>query len=225
MALVNDVLDMSKIESGKIVLNEEPFNFGKLLKSLILVFYVQAQQKNIDYDMVLAGHLEEDLVGDSLRLNQILTNLMSNAIKFTPEGGSITLMVKEQKREEEKLWIEFSVQDSGCGIAEENLDRIFEAFEQENAGVTRKYGGTGLGLPITKRFTEMMGGTIFVESQLGKGSRFTAVLPFAYVQNRSALAVPGAGQRALVANQNPTNRPYMVSLLQQEGFIVESAGR
>lgn len=223
LALVNDVLDMSKIESGKITLNEEPFNFGKLLKSLIAVFYVQAQQKTITYEILLSGRLEEELVGDSLRLNQILTNLLSNAMKFTPEGGRVTLMAKEQKREDHKLWIEFSVQDTGCGISEENLNRIFEPFEQEHSGITRKYGGTGLGLPITKRFTEMMGGSISVESKADSGSCFTVELPFDYVESLTAPA--GTGQRAFVISQNSMSRTYLVSLLEQEGFAVESTAR
>lgn len=222
LSLVNDVLDMSKIESGKIELQEEPFDFGSLLKSLMVVFYAQTRKKEVRLDIILSGHLEEELVGDPLRLNQILTNLLSNALKFTPQGGSIVLNVRELKREGQKLWVEFSVQDNGCGIAEENLKRIFQPFEQENAGVTRKYGGTGLGLPITKHFVELMGGSISVESRVGAGSCFHVALPFGYTEEATAVSPgPGAGRHVLMVNQNPHIRAYQAYLLKREGFAVE----
>ena len=178
LALVNDVLDMSKIESGKIELHHEPFDFSVLLKALMITFYDESKQKGISYNILLSGNLEEKLEGDALRLNQILTNLLSNAMKFSPQGGSVTLEVREQKREDKKLWIAFYVRDTGCGISSENIERIFLPFEQENAGTTRQYGGTGLGLPITKRFVELMGGTISAESTVGAGSCFKVELPF-----------------------------------------------
>lgn len=137
LALVNDVLDMSKIESGKIELHHEPFDFSVLLKALMITFYDESKQKGISYNILLSGNLEEKLEGDALRLNQILTNLLSNAMKFSPQGGSVTLEVREQKREDKKLWIAFYVRDTGCGISSENIERIFLPFEQENAGTTR----------------------------------------------------------------------------------------
>ena len=222
LSLVNDVLDMSKIESGKIELHEEPFDFGNLLKSLMVVFYAQTQKKGINLDIILSGKLEEELIGDALRLNQILTNLLSNAIKFTPQGGNIVLHVRELKREAGKLWIEFPVQDNGCGIAAENLARIFQPFEQENAGVTRKYGGTGLGLPITKHFAEMMGGSISVGSKIDVGSCFKAVLPFSYMESIEPLPGLGNGRRVLVVNQNRNIQGHLSYLLEEEGFVVES---
>lgn len=224
LALVNDVLDMSKIESGKIELHEEPFNFGKLLKALVTVFYDQAKQKGIVYNIRLAGNMEVELAGDPLRLNQILTNLLSNAMKFTPPGGSVTLEVRELRREGRKQWLEFLVRDTGCGIAPENIERIFQPFEQENAGTNRKYGGTGLGLPITERFVELMGGAISVESQIGAGSCFKVELPFTCINREPESAKQGAGQYALVVNRHPDIRAYLAGLLQQEGFVVKTAG-
>lgn len=223
LALVNDVLDMAKIESGKIVLHHEPFHFNTLLKALMAIFYDQSKQKGIAYDILLSGRLEEKLVGDALRLNQILTNLLSNAMKFTPQGGSVTLEVREWKREDQKLWLTFLVRDTGCGIAPENIDRIFQPFEQENAGTTRKYGGTGLGLPITRQFVEVMGGSISAESELGSGSCFKVELPFECVEEPVPTADLGKGQYVLVAHPHPDIRAYLTGLLKREGYIVETA--
>ena len=223
LALVNDVLDMSKIESGKIELNQERFDFGKLLKALATVFYNQSKQKEINYNIQIADRLEEELVGDSLRLNQVLTNLLSNAMKFTPKGGGVTLEVRVLSREEQKQWLEFSVRDTGCGIAEENMERIFQPFEQENASTTRIYGGSGLGLPITKRFVEMMGGSITVESQLSVGSCFQVKLPFGCVDKVPQGSGMGQGQHALIINHKHNIQECLTELLEQEGFAVRTA--
>ncbi|WP_455616777.1 ATP-binding protein [Eisenbergiella sp.] len=218
LSLINDVLDMSKIESGKIELHREPFELGELLRSLKAVFDPQAKAKNITCELYLYGQLEEQLIGDALRLNQIVTNLMSNAIKFTPNGGSVALSVRELGREEKTIRIAFEVRDTGCGIAQENLERIFVPFEQEYSGTTRKYGGTGLGLSITKSFVELMGGTISVTSQVNTGSCFRVELPFTYECSEPELC--GAGRRALLAQSNQAMREYLAGLLQSEAFTV-----
>ena len=223
LALINDILDMSKIESGKIELHMERFDFAQLLKSLTTVFYIQAKNKGINYDIYMSGALEEKLTGDSLRLNQILTNLLSNAMKFTEPGGRMFLHVEELRREEGKIWIGFEVRDTGCGIAEVNLGRIFEAFTQENSGIARRYGGTGLGLPISRRFVEMMGGSINVHSQLGKGSCFRVEIPFDYGESGGQPSGCGAGRRVLVMNQVGEILPYMAQVLQSQAFFVDMA--
>ena len=223
LALVNDVLDMSKIESGKIELHHEPFDFSVLLKALMITFYDESKQKGISYNILLSGNLEEKLEGDALRLNQILTNLLSNAMKFSPQGGSVTLEVREQKREDKKLWIAFYVRDTGCGISSENIERIFLPFEQENAGTKRQYGGTGLGLPITKRFVELMGGTISAESTVGAGSCFKVELPFGCLGVTGPTESSGMGKYALVVHHHPDIRSYLTGLLGQNGFNVKTA--
>lgn len=225
LALINDILDMSKIESGRIELHMEEFDLTQLLKSLTTVFYIQAKNKGINYDIYLDGELEENLIGDSLRLNQILTNLLSNAMKFTEPGGQMLLHVDGLRKEEGRLWIGFEVRDTGCGIAEENIGRIFEAFTQENSGIARKYGGTGLGLPITKRFVEMMGGTITVHSQIGKGSSFRAEIPFDYEEGSNRISACGAGQRVLVVNHVGEILPYLAHVLRSQDFSVDVAAR
>ena len=224
LSLVNDILDMSKIESGKIELHEESFDFGQLFKALTTVFYTQARERGIEYNVYVNGALEDELVGDALRLNQILTNLLSNAMKFTPKGGKVCMTAEEIRRGEDRFWIGFEVRDSGCGIAKENLGRIFEAFTQEDSGVARKYGGTGLGLPITKRFVEMMGGSISVDSQVGSGSCFRVEIPFKYAAGYGAEHVPcGNGQRVLVLNQISLILESVTGILNREGFLAEGA--
>ncbi|MCH1942003.1 ATP-binding protein [Holdemania massiliensis] len=221
LSLINDILDMSKIERGKVELHPEPFNLGQLLRTLTTVFYTQAKNKKIDYEIVLVGEVEENLIGDVLRLNQILTNLLSNAMKFTPEAGHVYLKLT-QRREADQLWIRFEVRDTGRGIAPENIDRIFEAFTQENSGIVRQYGGTGLGLPITKNFVEMMGGSIQVESEIGVGSVFTVDLPFA-LEKKPAEEGCGHGQRVLILDQNQESNAHLAAVLNKECLQTDSA--
>ena len=177
LSLINDVLDMSKIESGKIELKREPFDFRVFVEGLSNIYFSQAAAKKIDFETILVDDVEETLSGESLRLNQILSNLLSNALKFTPEGGAIRLRISQLPADNGIVRLRFEVSDTGCGIAEKNYDKIFESFEQESANVTSKYGGTGLGLSIVKRFSELMGGSVRVSSVLGSGSTFTVELP------------------------------------------------
>ena len=178
LTLINDVLDMSKIESGKVELRHETFDFRRFLETLSITYHSQAEAKGIEYETILKGHVDEELVGDSLRLNQILANLISNALKFTKSGGKIHLTVEQFYSDDETVKLRFAVSDTGCGIKKENFGKIFESFEQENKDVTKNYGGTGLGLSIVRRFSELMGGTVSVESVYGSGSTFTVELPF-----------------------------------------------
>lgn len=226
LALINDILDMSKIESGKIELNPETFDLGLLLRTLSAVFSVQAKSKQIDYQICLRGEVDEYLTGDALRLNQILTNLLSNAMKFTPAQGSVRLHVEEMRRDDSGIWIRFTVEDTGRGIAQENFERIFEAFTQETRGTARQYGGTGLGLPITKSFAEMMGGSISVSSQLGVGSAFTVELPFACDpdETEEGRQPCGSGQSVLVVNQALEAETHLADMLSKEQFQVDIAG-
>ncbi len=229
MLLINDVLDMSKIESGKIQLKNELFDLGLFLENIENIYSVQAKDKGISFEITLSGNVDKFIGGDSLRLNQILTNLLSNAFKFTPSGGSITLNVSEIKHENDTVLLGFSVKDTGMGIKKENLDKIFEAFEQENAEITHKYGGTGLGLSIVKRFSELMGGGVIVSSEYGKGSEFVVQLPFFVTENSDMLDMKKdksesgdtgyektydfSGKHVLLAEDNETNREIAVELL------------
>lgn len=242
LALINDVLDMSKIESGKIELKQAPFNFRLFLQEFENVFLGQAESKHITYETVITGEIDEMLVGDSLRLHQILSNLMSNALKFTPEGGRVKLRLSQISREEDVL-VRMEVIDTGCGIAEQNYEKIFESFEQENADVSHIHGGTGLGLSIVKHFSELMGGHVEVTSQVGLGSTFIVELPFGRVKGRAEEAIrftslgqPAMegntgepekydfrGKRILLAEDNLLNREIAVELISATGAWVEEA--
>lgn len=242
LALINDVLDMSKIESGKVELRHESFNFRAFLQDFENLYGEQAKSKGISYETVLASDLEVQIIGDSLCLNQVLSNLLSNALKFTPAKGIIKLRVSKTGEDQENVYLRFEVIDTGCGIAEENYDKIFESFEQENVDVTYKYGGTGLGLSIVKRFTQLMGGSIHVTSVQGSGSTFTVDLPFGKVKESGELArfsdINGRddlakdcyvidydfkGKRILLVEDNELNREIAEELIGATGASVESA--
>lgn len=215
--LINDVLDMSKIESGRMEINRTGFDFRVFLESLNNVIYGQAQDKGIEFEEILIGDIDETLVGDSLRVNQILMNLLSNALKFTPRGGKITLRITRTDADDTNLFLKFEVIDTGCGIAPENFDKIFKAFEQENSNVSQVYGGTGLGLSISKRFTEMMDGKITVSSQQGKGSNFTVMLPFGRIKQEEGEAHDFSRIRVLVADDDPDSLAHTKLLLRKVG--------
>ncbi len=224
LSLINDVLDMSKIESGKLEINRTNFDFRALMESLNEVIYGQANDKGIEFEVMFVGDVEENLWGDSLRVNQILMNLLSNALKFTPRGGKITLRVTrlQDEGEGERIWLKFEVADTGCGIAPENFHKIFQAFEQENSNVSQVYGGTGLGLSISKRFTEMMDGKISVSSSLGKGTTFSVILPFGRVEQDNKDRKDFSGIRVLVADDDPDAVAHARLMLEKLGAQVET---
>ena len=242
LALINDVLDMSKIESGKVELRHESFNFRAFLQDFENLYGEQAKSKGISYETILASDLEVQIIGDCLRLNQVLSNLLSNALKFTPAKGMIKLRVSKTGEDQENVYLRFEVIDTGCGIAEENYDKIFESFEQENVDVTYKYGGTGLGLSIVKRFTGLMGGGIHVTSVQGSGSTFTVDLPFGKIKESGkptrfsdingrndlakdcfAVDYDFKGKRILLVEDNELNREIAEELIGVTGASVESA--
>lgn len=180
MSIINDVLDMSAIESQKMKISQQPFDFKALLTSVSETYYTQCRQKNIRFDMQLDQVKKEVLIGDSLRVNQILLNLLSNAYKFTEHGGRITVTITERMTdpEKQKVFMRFRVSDTGCGMSMEMQKRLFGAFEQESSTTALTHGGSGLGLAITKNLVDMMHGAIKVESQQGRGTTFTVDLPF-----------------------------------------------
>ena len=214
MDLINDVLDMSKIESGRIELRNSPFNFRAALEGLVNIYYAQARTKGIEFETILAGKIYERLMGDSLRLNQIISNLLSNAMKFTPPGGSVCLKVVCVDEKEDEVVLRFEVSDTGCGIAEENYEKIFESFEQENSDVTSVYGGTGLGLAIVKRFAELMGGRVWIRSQLGSGSTFFVELPIRKTGEQPEIP-EFSDMKVLVIDDNKENGDYASALLER----------
>ncbi|MDD2959635.1 MAG: response regulator [Lachnospiraceae bacterium] len=224
LGIINDVLDMSAIESEKLKIAHNPFDLKALISSVSTLYYTQCKNKNIEFEVMLSGVTEERLIGDALRLNQILLNLLSNAYKFTPEYGKIKVIVLQENRAGEKVYFRFSVCDNGCGISEEMQTRIFRPFEQESASTALAHGGSGLGLSITKNLVEMMHGAIKVESKKEIGTTFTVELPF---DVDSAAAQQDGSKlkdiRALIVDDDENTLKYTSIVLERIGVQFETA--
>ena len=183
LSLINDILDMSKIETDKMEIAHELFDFKAFAEELNQIIYPQTLEKEVSYEMRHREPLESHYIGDSLRMKQILMNLLSNALKFTPPGGKLGVDIREEKRANGFAYLEFMVWDNGIGMSEEFMQRIFQPFEQENPGNARNNVGSGLGLSIVYNLVQLMGGTIGVESEKDKGSTFTVTIPFQLVSD------------------------------------------
>jgi len=171
LGIINDILDFSKIEANKMEIEEVPFSLDEVVNNLLTVATLNAQQKGLDLEVHVEDGTPSHLMGDPLRLGQVLLNLVNNAIKFT-EAGEVALFVKATKRTDTNLVLQFEVKDTGIGLSKEQQEKLFRSFSQADSSTTRKYGGTGLGLSIAKKLTELMGGEIWVKSEAGQGSQF-----------------------------------------------------
>jgi PAS domain S-box-containing protein len=232
--IINDILDLASIDSGKLKFESIGFALKDLLVSLIDTFSVQAKEKGIDLQLEVAGEADQILIGDPVRLNQILINLISNAVKFT-HNGSIKIRCSVEKAFQKKKHIRFDVIDTGIGIPHDKLSTIFESFSQADASVTRKYGGTGLGLTIVKQLVELQNGTIRVESVEDKGSMFSVVIPYLVGSTSDIIHdTMSASQRGFYKNKfknlnvllvedNDINRLYANSILKNWECNIEMA--
>ena len=222
--IINDVLDMSAIESDKIKIAHNPFDFKQVLTGISTLYYTQCKSKGITFDLVLSEVTQEKLVGDELRLNQILLNLISNAYKFTPEQGTIRLQVTQTGCEKEHVYMKFEVSDTGCGMSKETLDRIFQPFEQADATTALKHGGSGLGLAITNNLVDLMHGSIEVESEPGQGSTFKVLLPFELSkENQETEKRDFKDICVLVVEDDKDTRDYTCVILDRIGVRHEEA--
>ncbi|MEG0797873.1 MAG: response regulator [Acidaminococcaceae bacterium] len=193
LSLINDILDMSRIESGKALLRQDKIPFEEFIKGINSICHLQAQEKGVEYDAILTSFTEEEYIGDAMKLQQILINLISNAIKFTPRGGKVQFIVHQEKLNQEEAVMKFTVNDTGIGISANFMPRLFEPFEQVNIGATSPYGGTGLGLAICKNLINLMDGKISVNSIEGVGSEFAVTVK---------LGISEASKRAVKAKNN-----------------------
>jgi PAS domain S-box-containing protein len=224
--LLNDVLDLSKIESGHIELEEIDFDLRELLDNVCELLAIRAHEKRLEIACRIMPDVPTSVRGDPNRLRQILTNLLGNAIKFT-ENGEVVLRVERERENDRSGYLRFAISDTGIGIPEEKLARVFESFTQVDASTTRKYGGSGLGLTITKYLVELMGGRIWVESKLGVGSTFYFTAPFGAA--RETVVQPGVrpldlkGLRTLVVDDNSTNRLILTETLAAWGALLTTA--
>ena len=221
MSLVNDVLDMSRIDSGRMTLSEEPFSLADLVHDVAVIVRPQATQKNQSLHISIGEILEENLVGDSLRLRQILVNIIGNAVKYTQAGGHIQITFSQCAQPDLQgrpaVRLVFSCQDDGIGMSQEFLQRIFLPFERVSSAAVNKIEGTGLGMSIVKKLVDSMGGVITVESEEGKGSLFRIELPLLIGQGRKAPALP-EGSTVLVAEGRPDLAGQIAACLLSAGL-------
>ncbi len=221
LALLNDILDYSKAESGKMSLDPQPFHLETLMRELAVIAMGHAGDAPVETLFDIDPTLPEVLVGDAMRLQQVLVNLTGNAVKFTP-AGEVVLSMQCLARTATDVTVRFAVRDTGIGIAAENQARIFSGFTQAEASTTRRFGGTGLGVAISQRLVAMMGGTLELESALGQGSRFhfTLTLP---VGEHATASPPTEALRVLVVDDNPTARDVLARMGAALGWTVETA--
>lgn len=237
LALINDILDLAKIESGKMTLEKVPISLHSLMDTVYDSFEVRLKEKKIKATKNISKQLPEMVVGDYVRISQILINIISNAIKFTPEKGIIALSVDVIETQNNKVKVAFTVKDSGIGIAQDKIMQIFDPFVQSTTETTREFGGTGLGLSIVKKLVTLMNGAISVDSELGGGSVFRIVIPFEKYQALERLEnnVQQLAQQqdvslnkmydvsVLLVEDNSINQYLAQTVLKQIGFIVDTA--
>ena len=230
LSLINDVLDMSRIESGRVVLEQKPVHLPTLVQDVHDIIESNITAKGLSFTVDLAGVRDEDVVADALRLQRILLNILSNAVKFTPSGGSIMLRVVEKSSTGAPVRYgeyEFHVRDTGIGMSAEYQKHIYEQFSREETSTVSRIQGTGLGMSITKRLVDMMDGSIDLVSAQGQGSEFTVHLRLPLCEKpkeKTAVAAPDfAGLRLLVVEDNELNMEIATTLLEEAGFIVDRA--
>lgn len=223
LALLNDLLDLSKIEAGALTLNPAEFDLRDCLMDATRPVVVAIHAKNIAFHVRVSDDVSPTLIGDNMRLRQVLINLLGNAVKFT-EAGSIDVNIDLKNETPDGLVLLFSVRDTGIGIPLEKQEEIFQAFQQADSSTTRKYGGTGLGLAISRRLVQLMSGSIWVESEPGRGSTFSFTAKFGIPPKRSVQAqreVPGLD--ILLVEDNPVNQKLAEALLRRQNHRVTIA--
>ncbi len=227
IAIIDNVLDFSKIEAGRLELEEAEFTLESVLESVSAVTSMTAEEKGLEIAYAVAPDVPKRLIGDSLRLGQVLINLVNNAIKFTDHGEIVVAVAPVRSSKTHRSTLQFTVRDTGIGIAPEQLAGLFQAFAQADSHVSRRYGGTGLGLAICKQLVQLMGGQIWVDSEPARGSTFyftvEALLPGTAFASHQPLRLPVlAGRRVLIADDNACTRDILAQMLRSFGMAVES---
>ena len=232
LSLINDILDMSRIESGKMELDPAPADLIEVLEETCHIFDLQMESKSLNFTVDHSGITDRYVICDKNRINRILLNLISNAYKFTPSGGTVSVVIHQILSYHSEATFELIVSDTGIGMSPEFAEHIFDAFERERSRTVNNIQGTGLGMAITKNFVDMMGGKILVQTEQDKGTTFTIRLtfPLASEEDVRQLVAPDeketidfSGIRILLAEDNPINSEIAVMILTQEGFLVETA--
>ena len=227
LGIINDILDMSRIESGRMTVKSEEFSFAKALEQVNTIISGQCRDKGLIYDCRIVGQIDTYYVGDVMKLKQVLINILGNAVKFTPEGGTVSFLIEEGSRFDGKAVVKFVISDTGIGMSKEYLPHIFEAFSQEDSSSTSKYGSTGLGMPITKSIVELMNGTITVDSEKGIGTTFTVTVTFGESDRKSSDTENGTlvphNMSVLVIDDDQIALEHAEIILGQVGLSCETA--
>jgi len=232
LQIINDILDFTKIEAGKMEIETIPFRVDEVVKEVVEIITHSSEEKGLYIHSSVDDDIPEVLLGDSTRLRQILLNYGSNAVKFTEEG-EVSIKVEHLSSDGEEHLIQFAVADTGRGISKDKQTEIFTSFSQEDSSTTRKYGGTGLGLAISRQFAELMGGEVGVKSEKGVGSTFYFIAPFKEAeieQDSSASNVDDIQKsrpfpeqsKVLLAEDNKMNQIVTTKILENEGFVVDT---
>ncbi|WP_223823287.1 hybrid sensor histidine kinase/response regulator [Candidatus Enterovibrio altilux] len=226
LGIINDILDFSKIEAGKLTVEHIEFCFSEVLDNIKNIISVKAKEKDLELIFNIDPNLPNNLVGDPLRLGQIIINLTGNSVKFT-ESGAIIIRAKKMMDDDEMVEIQFDIQDSGIGMNDEQMAHLFQSFSQADGSITRKYGGTGLGLTISKSFVELMGGRIWVKSEVGQGSTFSFTIRCGHsdysIKEQVAKSTILHDKRVLVVDDNPAFKNIMCKLLDNLDLRVTDA--
>ena len=225
LGLINDILDMSRIESGRMVLKKEEFSFGNFLDQINTMINGQCIDKNLHYDCVIKGTVDNYYIGDDMKLKQVLINILGNSVKFTEAPGTVSFTVEQTASFDEQRTLKFTMADTGIGMDKEYIPKIFEAFSQEDATSTNKYGGSGLGMAITKNIVEMMNGTIEVESEKGVGSTFTVTVTLRASDRTDSLEnskVRPQDMRVLVIDDDPLACEHAKVVMDELGIITDT---
>ena len=227
LGIINDILDMSRIESGRMTIKSEEFSFAKGLEQVNTMISGQCRDKGLVYECRTIGKIDHYYIGDEMKLKQVLLNILGNAVKFTPVGGKVTFLIEEGMRLDRKATLKFTISDTGIGMSEEYLPHIFEAFSQEDASSTNKYGSTGLGMPITKSIVELMNGNIEVKSQKGVGTSFFVTVTLGESRRKNApmeaSQIKPHEMSVLVIDDDPIALEHAQVIMGQVGIHCETA--
>ena len=227
LGIINDILDMSRIESGRMVIRNEEFSFAKSLEQVNTMVSGQCRDKGLHYECETRGRIDEYYIGDAMKLRQVMINILGNAVKFTPAGGSVRFLIEEGPRYEGQATLRFTISDTGIGMSREYLPRLFDAFSQEDSSATNRYGSTGLGMPITRSIVELMNGHIGVESEKGVGTTFTVTVTLGESDRKSENSAVGEvnlhEMRVLVVDDDPIALEHARIVLGQVGIACDTA--
>jgi len=231
LALINDILDMSRIESGRMVLKQEAFSFRDFLDQISIIIHGQCEDKGLSFACNKIEPLDEYFIGDDLRLKQVLINILGNAVKFTDAPGTVTFQIEQEDDSNDCRILRFTIEDTGVGMDKAFLPKLFDAFSQEDATTTNRYGGSGLGMAITRNMVDLMGGSIGVESAKGQGTTFTVDIPLQKASRAEAVAeedhtgqeIPLSGIHVLIVEDLELNAEILIDLLEMEDITTEWA--